>query len=61
MRLNYCSLAKGDDISRVRAGISARPRAEDACVHLHSRRPHLPQGRSRSRDVHYSRWSARGH
>ena len=38
MKLLYCDLGTvGDDISQVRAGISARPRAEDEDVHLHAR------------------------
>jgi len=51
----------GDDISRVRAGVSARSRAQDESVHLHTGRPHLSQGRGRSRDVHHCRRTAGGH
>jgi len=53
--------AKGDDISRVRAGISARSRAQDASVYLHARWSHLPQGRSRTRDVYHCWWPSRSH
>ena len=37
-------VAIGNDISQVRAGVSARPRAEDENIHLHARRSGLSQG-----------------